>query len=55
MMHFLLFFLFADHCDILELGYLKFRKIVYPELGQVPDIPDKCSTAQGKLICVSVH
>jgi hypothetical protein len=29
------FFLFSDHCAILELGYLKFGA------GQVPDIPDK--------------
>jgi hypothetical protein len=29
---FLPFFLFSDHCAILELGYLKSGKIAYPEL-----------------------
>jgi hypothetical protein len=26
------FFLFSDHCAILELGYLKYGKIAYPEM-----------------------
>jgi hypothetical protein len=31
---FLPFFLFSNHCAILELGYLKSGKIAYPELGR---------------------
>jgi hypothetical protein len=40
---FLPFFLFSDHCAVLELGYLKSGKNSLSGAGQVLDIPDKRS------------
>jgi hypothetical protein len=41
MMRFCRFFIFSDHCAILDLGYLKSRKNHLSGAGQVPDIADK--------------
>jgi hypothetical protein len=48
-MRFCHFFLFSDHCAVLELGYLKSGNSRLSVAGQVPNIPDKRSSTVYKL------